>query len=174
LNKMPHAKIQVAAAEDGSLSYAVPLAPEALPAVTPTALLAAWDAARDRAHAGHWGPTRTMLFRRPDGSATVLSIADRDARSWAEAVDRRAGLETLQGLAVCLRLLALVEVMGRSAWMAGLFAVTADGVELHPSLLRAAAALPLDAGARFDAEELRGLLSRTLPGPPEAGPRVLA
>jgi hypothetical protein len=171
---MPHAKIQVAAAEDGSLSYAVPLAPEALPAVTPAALLAAWDAARDHAHAGRWGPTRTMLFRRPDGSATVLSLADRDARSWAEAVDRRADLATLPGLALCLRLLALVEVMGRSAWMAGLFVVSADGVELHPSLLRAAAALPLDAGARFDAEQLRGLLSRALPGSPAGGSRVPA
>ena len=47
--------------------------------------------------------------------------------------------------------------------MAGLFSVTAEGVELHPSLLRAAAAMPLDAGARFDAEALRGLLSRALP-----------
>lgn len=166
---MPNPAIQVAAAEDGSLSYAVPLPPEALPAVSPTALLAAWDAARDHAHAGKWGPARKLLFRRPDGSAAVLSIADRDARCWAEAVDRRADLATLPGLALCLRLLALVEVMGRSAWMAGLFAVTANGVELHPSLLRAAAALPLDQGARFDAEELRGLLSRALPTP-----RVLA
>jgi hypothetical protein len=41
--------------------------------------------------------------------------------------------------------------------------VTAEGVELHPSLLRAAASMPLDSGARFDAEALRGLLSRALP-----------
>ncbi|MGX9965629.1 hypothetical protein ACVFYP_20050 [Roseomonas sp. F4] len=161
---MPTLSIQLAEAPDGGLTYAVPLAPEALPAVTPDALLGAWDAARAHAHAGRWGPTRTLLFQGPDGSATVLTIADRDARCWAEAVDRRANLATLPGLALCLRLLALVEVMARSGWMAGLFAVTAEGVELHPSLLRAAAVMPLDAGARFDAEALRGLLSRGLPG----------
>ena len=155
--------ITLASAPDGSLSYAIPLAPEALPAVIPSALQAAWDAARAHAQSGHWGPVRRLLFRRTDGGATVLAIADRDARSWAEAVDRRADLTTLPGLALCLRLLALVEVMGRGGWMTGLFAVTADGLEMHPSLLRAAAAMPLDAAARFDAEMLRGLLSRALP-----------
>jgi hypothetical protein len=78
-------------------------------------------------------------------------------------VDRCADLGTLPGLAACLRLLALVEVMGRAAWLAGMFDVTPQGVDLHPALLRAAAAMPLDAGARFDAEELRRLLSRGLP-----------
>lgn len=160
---MSDCKIHVAGAPDGSLAYAIPLAPEALPAVSPTALLAAWDAARARAHSGAWGPPRDLVFRREDGSATRIVIEDRDARSWAEAVDRGADLSTLAGLSVCLRLLALVEVMGRSAWLAGLFSVTADGVELHPSLLRAAASMPLDSGARFDAGELRGLLSRALP-----------
>ena len=89
-----------------------------------------------------------------------LSIADRDARCWAEAVDRGADLGTLAGLALCLRLLALVEVMSRATWLAGMFDVTAEGVDLHPALLRAAAAMPLDSAARFDAEALRRLLSR--------------
>ncbi len=155
--------IRVAVSADGSLSYAIAVPPESLPAVTPTALLGAWDAARARAHQGGWGPPRELLFRRADGSAERLAIADRDARSWAEAVDRRADLSTLGGLALCLRLLALVDVMGRSAWLAGLFTVTAEGVELHPALLRAAATMPLDSVARFDAEALRGLLSRALP-----------
>lgn len=150
-------------AADGSLSYAIPLPPEALPAVSPSALQGAWDAARAHAQSGHWGPVRRLAFRRAGGEATVLAIADRDARSWAEAVDRRARLTSVAGLALCLRLLALVEVMGRSAWMAGLFAVTAEGMELHPALLRAAAVMPLDAEARFDAEALRGLLSHALP-----------
>lgn len=160
---MPETPIRVAGSADGSLTYAIPVPPEAMPAVTPTELLSAWDAARARAHAGGWGPPREMLFRRADGGATRLAIADRDARSWAEAVDQRRDLSSLGGLSLCLRLLALVEVMGRSAWLAGLFSVTADGVELHPALLRAAATMPLDSGARFDAEALRGLLSRALP-----------
>jgi hypothetical protein len=155
--------IHVAGSADGSLSYAIAVPPESLPAVTPTALLGAWDAARARAHQGGWGPPRELLFRRPDGSAQRLAIVDRDARSWAEAVDLRADLATIGGLSLCLRLLALVDVMGRSAWLAGLFRVTAAGAELHPALLRAAASMPLDSGARFDAEALRGLLSRTLP-----------
>jgi hypothetical protein len=160
---MPKAPIRVAGSGDGSLTYAIALPPEALPAVTPAALLGAWDAARAHATAGAWGPPRELLFRREDGGATRIAIADRDACSWAEAIDHGADLSTLGGLALCLRLLALVEVMGRSAWLAGLFTVTAEGVALHPALLRAAASMPLDAGARFDAEVLRGLLSRALP-----------
>ncbi|WP_439597896.1 hypothetical protein [Falsiroseomonas sp.] len=171
---MPDTAITLGAAEDGSLSYAIPLSPEALPPVAPSALLNAWEAARAHAQSGQWGPVRRLLFRGPQGAAIVLAIADRDARSWAEAVDRRVDLATLPGLALCLRLLALVEVMGRSAWMAGLFNVTAEGVELHPALVRAAAAMPLDAAARFDAERIRALLSRALPASRVAVPEIPA
>ncbi|WP_233256315.1 hypothetical protein [Falsiroseomonas bella] len=160
---MPDTAIRVAEDAHGALAYAIPCPPERLPAVRPEALLAAWDAARAGAAAGRWGPARTLVFRRANAEPTVLAIADRDARCWAEAVDRGAGLCTLAGLALCLRLLALVEVMGRAEWLIGLFDVTPQGVDLHPALLRAAAGMPLDAGARFDAEELRRLLSRGLP-----------
>jgi hypothetical protein len=159
---MADIRIQVAEGADGGLAYAVPCPPEALPAVPPAALLAAWEAARAGARAGTWGPPRQLLFLRADGETIRLSIADRDARAWAEAVDRGADLSTLAGLALCLRLLALVECLGRIGWLAGLFDVTAQGVELHPALLRAAASMPLDPGGRFDAEALRRLLSRGL------------
>jgi hypothetical protein len=152
--------IRVAEDAAGGLAYAIPCPPETLPAVRPEALLAAWRAAHEGAASGRWGPPRTLMFHRQDAEPTVLAIADRDARCWAEAVDRGADLGTLGGLAVCLRLLALVEVMGRAGWLAGMFDVTAQGVELHPSLLRAAATMPLDGAARFDAEALRRLLSR--------------
>jgi hypothetical protein len=154
--------IRVAEDAGGALAYAVPCPPESLPAVRPDALLAAWKAARAGAAAGRWGPPRTLMFHRDDAEPTVLAIADRDARAWAEAVDRDADLGTLPGLALCLRLLALVEVLSRAGWLAPLFEVTAEGIELHPELLGAAAAMPLDAGARFDAEALRRLLSRGL------------
>lgn len=160
---MHDTQIRVAEDASGALAYAIPCPPEALPAVPPSALLAAWEAARLQAATGRWGPPRHLVFRRADGGATAIAIADRDARCWAEAVDRGADLATVRGLALCLRLLALIDVMGRAAWLAGMFDVTADGVDLHPALLRAAAAMPLDAGARFDAEALRRLLSRTLP-----------
>jgi hypothetical protein len=41
--------------------------------------------------------------------------------------------------------------------------MTPQGIELHPELLRAAAAMPLDAAARFDETGLRRLLSRPIP-----------
>jgi hypothetical protein len=44
-----------------------------------------------------------------------------------------------------------------------MFDVTAEGIDLHPALLRTAASMPLDAGGRFDGEALRRLLSRTIP-----------
>jgi hypothetical protein len=159
---MPDDRIRVAEDAAGALAYAIPCPPQSLPAVRPEALLAAWQAARAGAAAGRWGPPRILLFRRNDAEPVVLAISDRDARSWAEAVDRGADLGTLAGLALCLRLLALIEVMSRATWLSGMFDVTTEGVDLHPALLRAAATMPLDAGARFDAEALRRLLSRRL------------
>lgn len=160
---MPLPRIQVAEDASGALAYAIPCPPEALPAVRPEALLAAWEVARAGARAGTWGPPRQLLFLREDGEATRLAIADADARAWAEAVDRGADLATLSGLALCLRLLALVDCLGRLGWLAGMFDVTPGGIDLHPALLRAAASMPLDAGGRFDAEALRRLLSRAIP-----------
>ncbi|MDN3563788.1 hypothetical protein QWZ14_05285 [Paeniroseomonas aquatica] len=163
---MPHS-IRVARAPDGALTYAIPLPPEQLPAVLPRQLLAAWELARDAADRREWGTRRVLLFPHPaggpEGAATELAIADRDAGAWAEAIDAAIGLDTLAGLSLCLRLLALVEVLGRARWLAALFNVTPAGIELHPSLLSAAAAMPLDAAARFDETGLHRLLSRPLP-----------
>ncbi|MCO6415710.1 hypothetical protein JYK14_05895 [Siccirubricoccus sp. KC 17139] len=165
-------QIHLAEAPDGALTYAVPLAPEALPPVRPEELLEAWRLARRAAALRQWGPRRVLLFPRPDGEMTELAIADPDAGCWAEAIDRAAGLDTIGGLALCLRLLALVEVLTRAPSLAALFEVTAEGIEMHPALLAAAAALPLDAAARFDESRLRRLLSRALP---ESGaPRRIA
>jgi hypothetical protein len=44
-----------------------------------------------------------------------------------------------------------------------MYAMTPQGIELHPTLLRAAAAMPLDAAARFDETGLKRLLSRSIP-----------
>jgi hypothetical protein len=155
--------IRVAASPEGALAYVVPVPPEGLPAVPPESLLTAWALARRAAALRRFGPPRLLCFARPDGEPTEIAIADRDAGAWAEAIDEAVGLDTLPGLALCLRLLALIEVMGRAAWLAGLFDVTAGGVDLHPALLRAAASLPLDGAARFDEARLRRALSRPLP-----------
>ncbi|WP_235913513.1 hypothetical protein [Teichococcus coralli] len=152
--------IPVAVSADGVLLYAVPCRPESLPAVTPQALSLAWDAARAAATAEAWGPRRSLQFT--DGP--VLALADADAACWAEAVDRSVGLTHLAGLSLCLRLLALVELLGRARWMAGLYAIDSDGIELHPALLAAAANLPLDGAARFDERGMKRLLSQRIAG----------
>ena len=155
--------IRVARAPDGALTYAIPLPPERLPPVPPRQLLAAWELARAAAARRQWGSPRILVFPRPDGQPTELAIADRDAAAWAEAIDSAVGLDTIDGLSLCLRLLALVEVLGRAQSLAAFFAVTPAGIDLHPSLLSAAAAMPLDGAARFDEFGLRRLSSCPLP-----------
>jgi hypothetical protein len=155
--------IRVVRAPDGVLAYAIPLPPESLPPVAPRELLAAWESARAAAAAARWGEPRRLVFRRPDGSVQELLLTDADAACWAEAVDAAHDLGTLTGLSVCLRLLALIEVMTRAPWMRGLYHLGKGGAELHPALLRAAAALPLDAAARFDETRLKRHLSRPIP-----------
>jgi hypothetical protein len=157
------APIRVLRTAEGALTYAVPVPPERLPAVPPAELLSAWSLARRAAALHLWGPPRLLQFPRPDGDSTEIAIADADAGCWAEAIDAAVGLGTLPGLALCLRLLALVEVLGRVPALSPLFDVTPDGIELHPALVDAAAAMPLDGGARFDETVLRRLLSRRLP-----------
>ena len=154
-------------------AYAIPFAPQATPAVAPRALLLAWDAARDAASAALQGPPRAFRFA---GEPSLdLLLEDRDACCWAEALDRRIGLDHAEGVAILLRLLALLEVMGRASWLRGLFDIGREGTVLHPDLLRAAATQPLDGGARFDEEGLRDRLAR--PGlpprqPPARRPRI--
>ncbi|KAA2215043.1 hypothetical protein [Teichococcus oryzae] len=162
--------IRIVVSAEGALHYAIPCRPESLPPVAPQALSLAWDAARAAAAAEAWGPHRTLAFR--DGP--VLVLADADAACWAEAVDRAVGLESLAGLALCLRLLALVELLGRARWMSGLFAIAADGIELHPALLSAAAAEPLDGGARFDEVGMKRLLSNRIAGAGGAAGKTVA
>ncbi|MBL6457870.1 hypothetical protein JMJ55_21260 [Belnapia sp. T6] len=165
---MPHS-IRVAEAPNGALTYAIPVPPQSLPPVAPRQLLAAWELAREAADRQQWGKPRLLLFPPAEGSPSELAIADRDAGAWAEAIDAAIGLDTMAGLSLCLRLLALVELLGRARWLTALFAVTPSGIDLHPALLGAAAAMPLDAGARFDESGLRRLLSRRLPRAEPAG-----
>ena len=139
--------VRVASGPAGSLIYRIPIPPEHLPSVAPAA------------DAGHWGPPRHLVFARADGSPTEIAIVDADAGAWAEAVDVAIGLGSLEGLALCLRLLALVEMLGREPKLHPFFDLTPEGIEFDHRLLRAAASLPLDAAARFDAAHFGGLLS---------------
>lgn len=147
--------IRIGGGPGGSVTYLVDLPPEALPTVPRRDLERAWYAARDAAIADHAGTARAFRFTRPDGSHTDLALADRDARCWVGAVDRSVGLATAHGLSLCLRLLALIDLLARAAWIRPLFKLARDGAEFHPALLRAAASQPLTRDARFDEVEFR-------------------
>ncbi|MBY0337664.1 MAG: hypothetical protein K2X11_13680 [Acetobacteraceae bacterium] len=127
----------------------------------PAAIEVAWEVARESAAAGLWGPPRLLRF----AGGAEIALADADACAWAEALDRRQPLDSVGRLSLCLRLLALVEAMGRMRWLAGFFAIGRDGAEFHPLLLAAAASTPLDATGRFDETGIRRILGRTLPNP---------
>jgi hypothetical protein len=153
--------IRVAEGPDGTLGYALPFPPEALPAVSGAALSRAWAAARAGAAQAIAAPARRIAFR--GSPPVILEIADRDARIWAEAVDRDAGLETRAGMAACLRLLALIDLLARSRALDHLLELDPRGAELHPRLLAAAARWPLDRAGRFDAAQAAAML-RDPPG----------
>jgi hypothetical protein len=157
--------VKVGAGPDGSVTYLVDVPPEALPPVRDRDLERAWYAAREAAIAGAWSTVRGIRFRRPDGSHTDLALADPHARCWAGAVDGTVGLGNSYGLALCLRLLALVDLLTRARWALPLFRLERDGADLHPSLLRAAATAPLTAEARFDESGFRASLANLLASP---------
>jgi hypothetical protein len=149
------ATIQVAETSDGLLTYLVADTPEALPPVLARDLERAWHQAREAAIAAKDGPAR--LFRFTNGRETVadLALIDTDARCWAAAVDATRGLGNLAGLSVCLRLLALVELMTRARWTAAHVTIRRDGAEIGAALLRAAATTPLTREANFDEHSLQ-------------------
>lgn len=161
------------ASTEGVLTYLIDLPPEAMPPVRPRDLAAAWEAARAAALAEAWGPPRLFRFRRPDGEATDLALADIDAAAWVAAVDRRADMRSPAGLSLCLRLLALIDLLATARWAAGLFTLRRDGAELAPSLLRAAASQPLTREARFDPAAIRAFLQSALPAPERLSPGAL-
>ncbi|MBX5455102.1 MAG: hypothetical protein K6U10_14355 [Acidobacteriia bacterium] len=150
--------IAVHTTEAGLLAYIIDSPPEALPSVARDDLIVAWRAARAAALAQSSGLPRGLHFCRQDGSVFRLVLADADACCWAAAVDRLAGLHTPYGLTLCLRLLGLVDLLASARWAGCFFDLAPDGVTLHPDLLAAAAALPLNAEARFDEALFRARL----------------
>ncbi len=168
--------IRVGGTPGGPVTYLVDLPPEALPTVCKRDLERAWYAARDAALAERQGAVRGFRFNRPDGSHTDLALADRDARCWVGAVDLTVGIANTNGLSLCLRLLALIDLLARAPWARSLLHLARDGAEFHPALLKTAASQPLTRDARFDETGFRTRLSRFAGGfqiePPEAAPRL--
>ncbi len=168
--------IRMRRAGDGAAAYLVDLSPAELPPVPGRELEAAWRAASAGAMAARSGEARAFRFHRPDGSTVDVAVAGRDARCWAAAIDHRGGsrggLHTVMGLALCIRLLALADLLARAAWASAWWRMGRDGADLHPTLLRAAASLPLTDDACFDEARFRSRLSQA-PAPaasPAPGP----
>lgn len=157
--------VTVGRTAEGGLTYLVNLSPAALPPVRLRDLDAAWEAARAAAIAGRWGPPRLFRFRRPDGSVADLALADADACCWAAAVDATVGMGSAHGVSLCLRLLALVELLARRGPAARLVRLKRDGAELDPRLLRAAARAPLTDEARFDERDFPADAALAAPSP---------
>jgi hypothetical protein len=155
--------IEVAAAANGTLTYLIHDAPGALPPVLRRDLLGAWDAARAAAlEAARPGRARAFRFARPDGGTTDLSLADPDARCWAQAADGRLAIATPYGLSVCLRLLALIDFLAATPWARAHVTLRPGGAELHPGLLRLAAETKLNDEAGFDEAAFRARLGPAL------------
>jgi len=148
-------RVRVAEAASGARTYTADMAPEALPPVRARDLHAAWDSARGAALAQAWGRPLMLRFRRAGGETNEMALADADACCWAAAVDATVGLGSAYGLSLCLRLLALVELLAASPWAMPLVELRRDGAALHPALVRAAAQAALTREARFDAEAIR-------------------
>lgn len=129
-----------------------------LPAVSKRDLEQALEAAHNGLKAA---PARGFRFAAPPAPLVELMLADPDAAAWAVAVEHTAGLDTLHGVSVCLRLLGLVALLADTAWARSWLARGADGVHIHPQLLRAAALVPLNEAGGFDETALRALLPHT-------------
>lgn len=158
--------VRVAVGGDGTTSYLVAIPPDQLPPVRSRDLAAAWDAARDAAGSTHWGQRRLFRFSRDDGPSLDLALADCDACCWAAAVDATLGLGHAYGMSVCLRLLALIDLMASAGWVRSWFALRRDGAEIDAVLLEAAATQALTPQGRLDEAALRRRLPRpALPNP---------
>jgi hypothetical protein len=163
--------IQMQAAPDGTLTYLVAHTPAELPAVRGHDLIEAWHAAREAARHRAWGEARAFRFVDHDGNPTDIALRDADARCWASAVDRTAGLTTLYGMSLCLRLLALVDLLASARWAARLVDIDSEGAAVDPALLRLAAAARLNQDARFDEAGFRARLANLcLPARPHRSP----
>lgn len=128
--------------------------PEDLPPISPLDLRKAWRAAHVAAEVGLvTDPSQVegVSFRHKSGVESKFVFADLDAACWAAAVDRTYDLETITGISLLFRLLALIDLMASAPWLRPYFSLTAkDGAVLDSRLLATAATTPLSTGAAFN------------------------
>ena len=100
--------------------------PQALPSVTKRDIEQAWEAAQGVA--ARTVPPRGFHFpAAAPGAPLALTLHDKDAAAWAAAVDEIADLSTPRGVSLCLRLLGLIELMGRAGWVRAWFSLDPGG-----------------------------------------------
>lgn len=173
-------RIRIVRDAHGSLTYLVDALPEELPAVRKRDVEIAWDSAHRAARAGNWGVVRGFRFQRrgQDNEATPprdLLLADANAACWAAAVDGLVGLGNLYGLSLCLRLLALVDLLTQARWADGLYRMHRGEAEMDVRLLRLAATARMTPQAGFDAAAFRAtLFPPALPSPADVSPRQIS
>jgi hypothetical protein len=149
--------IQRVLCEDGRTRLTAGFGADELPAVRPSDLERAWDAAR-----GSAARPVVHLAEDPDGvvfsgsSGTVsLDFDDHDAYCWALAIDRLYDLNSVSGLALCFRMLALYKLLEENAWARPLFRLDRrSGLKIDKNLMVAAASQPLTEYGRFDADAM--------------------
>ncbi len=147
----------------GEILHLVPYPPAQLPPVTKRDLEQAWEAARAGALAARTASAKIHGFRFHAEAAPPLDlvITDTDAASWAGAIDSIANLSTAYGISICLRLMALFQLMATAAWARPWFNLNRGGLEFHPALLQAAAVSPLTPTGGFAETTLQALLPAT-------------
>ena len=144
-----------AVADDGTELHLIPMAPEALPRVQKRDLEHAWEVATEAARAGYDGPRRGFRF----AEGQNLALNDRDARAWAAAIDQIADLSTAHGVSVCLRLLALIDLISCAPWLAPFIrSGRGSGIWFDGGLLQAASITRLTEAGSLDEAALRGML----------------
>jgi hypothetical protein len=140
----------------------VNLGPHELPPTSPLDLRRAWRAAHVSAEVGitlEPGDVAGIRFVPQDGDETRFLFADLDAACWAAAIDRTYGLETVNGVSLLFRLLALIGLMSEARWLQPFFSLSGkDGATLEPALLYAAATEPLSRAATFEATSFKRAL----------------
>lgn len=131
----------------------VNIGPDQLPPTSPLDLRRAWRAAHMGAEVGLALEPSDMAgirFAPPDRAELRFLFADLDAACWAAAVDRTFGLDTMNGVSLLFRLLALINLMSEARWLQPYFSLSKrDGAELAPELLATAATQPLTRAAQF-------------------------
>ncbi|OYY04539.1 MAG: hypothetical protein B7Y73_03965 [Acidocella sp. 35-58-6] len=143
----------------GEVLHLIPHPASQLPNVTKRDLEQAWDAARANAlNASAAKTAHGFRFMQPGVSPLDLALTDPDAANWTEAIDRVADLGTAHGISVCLRVLALFQLMANATWTRPWFTFAHGGLEFHPALLQAAALAPLTPTGGFAETALRALL----------------